>query len=278
MKKVGKILNETRLKKGISIEHLSQELKISREHLFAIENGDSKNTPGHPYTLSFIKSFSNYLNLDTKHIVEIYKNEEPSKNNLKNVKINKFAIIDQKNYISISVTSFLILLFIFIFYKFFVANIYMDNDYAKVPELDPEIAALLEEQNVKKSLEELRIAKKNTEITIVEAVEEDKNIKINPKDAIANISEDLIEQAKKTIVLKIIGDTWMQIKDDKDNVILSKLMKKNESFVIPNSTNHFITTGNAGNIQIIINNKMKGVLGKKGEVLILFELRFENFN
>ena len=41
----------------------------------------------------------------------------------------------------------------------------------------------------------------------------------------------------------------------------------NETFIFEPNINYILTTGNAGNIKILINNKEIGKLGKKGEVL-----------
>ena len=53
-----------------------------------------------------------------------------------------------------------------------------------------------------------------------------------------------------SIILRFKSDTWIQIRDNEQNIIISKLMKKKEEFILTGGTKYFITTGNAGNIEI----------------------------
>ena len=133
--------------------------------------------------------------------------------------------------------------------------------------------ALVEEEDLKKSLRELKAFKIKEQERKTLLIDETIKIKNNnglPKNsAIANIPSEMNE---KIIVLKFLGDTWVQIKDSKDKLIINKLMKTNDEFILNSSPYYFLTTGNAGNIQVMKNNKIIDKLGKKGEVLNAFQL------
>ena len=75
MENLGKILKKARESRNLKLETLSKRLNISLDYLESIENGNSKKLPGEPYNWGFIKSYSNYLNLDTAYLYNIYKNE-----------------------------------------------------------------------------------------------------------------------------------------------------------------------------------------------------------
>ncbi len=278
MNVLGKILKEARDKKGISIEQLSQNLKISIYHLEAIEGGNFDKTPGDPYTLSFIKTYGKYFDLDLDLITTVYRDETNIVPN-SNYNLPKIATYTNINYIKYSSASLLIILFAFGFYSFFLSKTYINDDYALVSEPDDNILALIEEDQLKKDLKILK--EENKKITLV-TNEKNKIVNDNtskeqltnssdPRQVVASInSKDL--KKNDNIILNMLGDTWIQIKNRDNQIILSKLMKENEKYFLNNKEAYFITTGNAGNIQLSIGEKSYGKLGKKGEILNSYEL------
>ncbi|NIM03731.1 DUF4115 domain-containing protein [bacterium] len=72
---IGKILQEARRCKEISLQQVSQETKISREYLEALEKEEYDVFPAKVYVVSFIRSYARYLGLDAEAIVHAYKKE-----------------------------------------------------------------------------------------------------------------------------------------------------------------------------------------------------------
>lgn len=72
---VGADLRAARLRLGEDISSVSEDLRIRREHLEAIENGNYAALPGKTYAIGFIRSYSEYLGLDTEEYVKRYKLE-----------------------------------------------------------------------------------------------------------------------------------------------------------------------------------------------------------
>ena len=266
MKILGNILKEAREKNNLEINEISKKLNISTILLQAIESGDRDKFPGEPYTFGFVKSYAQSLNLDIDFISKLYKEEFLSPQ-----KINFFALpLNRKNdkfiFIKFSITALILLSFLFIFYKFFLSQTYFNSDYALTPELDEDILALVEEEELKNDIEEIK--KYDQKVSLIQKdtnnIEDiDKTIR-KKSSAVASMNDKIIEN---NIILKFTGDTWIQIKDTNDKIILGKLMKNNETFIFEPNINYILTTGNAGNIKILINNKEIGKLGKKGEVL-----------
>ena len=81
-----------------------------------------------------------------------------------------------------------------------------------------------------------------------------------------------------TITLRLLNPTWLQIRDNSNNIILSKLMDKGEEFNYNMSLQYNITVGNAGNILLIINQDVVGKIGKFGEVIdsLIIDNSFKN--
>ncbi len=70
---VGELLRNTRLKKGKTLGDVSKDLCIRKVYLEAIENLDTKNLPQMPYGLGFVRSYSEYLGLNSARIVQAYR-------------------------------------------------------------------------------------------------------------------------------------------------------------------------------------------------------------
>ena len=68
------------------------------------------------------------------------------------------------------------------------------------------------------------------------------------------------------ITLSFLKSTWIQIRDNEDKIIFSKLMNPSEEYSYSVNDNYYITTGNAGNIIVSIDGKVRGKIGKFGEV------------
>ena len=59
----------------------------------------------------------------------------------------------------------------------------------------------------------------------------------------------------------------MQLRDENDEIIFSQLMNKNDEYSYDLDTNYSITSGNAGHIMVLINQSVRGKIGKKGQVV-----------
>ena len=70
---IGQVLRDTRLSQSKNIQEVSQTLKIRQIYLDAIENNDFAQLPGKIYIIGFIKTYAEYLQLDSEEIIRAYK-------------------------------------------------------------------------------------------------------------------------------------------------------------------------------------------------------------
>lgn len=76
MARIGSIIQETRLKKGINLDRVADETNISVRFLKKIEADDFTGFPGEPYVVGFIRNYAEYLGLDPEMIVTRYRADE----------------------------------------------------------------------------------------------------------------------------------------------------------------------------------------------------------
>ena len=72
---VGAELRAARLRRGEEIRSISHILHIRRDYLEALEESRYEGLPGKAYALGFVRSYAEYLGLDSQHVVERYKAE-----------------------------------------------------------------------------------------------------------------------------------------------------------------------------------------------------------
>lgn len=120
--KLGKSLSKARNKLGISIKEASEATRIRAEFLESLENGNYENLPAEVYTRGFIKNYSQFLKLNPKVTLALYRRETPKAvvvDNLKpdptNKKIENRFRITQEKLLLFSIVLFISVFGIYIF-------------------------------------------------------------------------------------------------------------------------------------------------------------------
>ena len=256
METVGQILSSERNCKNLSINDIAAELKISKNIIIDLENDNIKNNPDIIFNIGHLRSYSNFLELDTDTIIKKFKNDLSF--NINKEKKNITPIIEN-NFFKIE-RFFAASLILIVFSSFYFLFIYEYNnqiDYALVPDIPESLEPIIEKANTFDN----DLSQEN-----------DSNISdlINNSSAIASMEID--ENISTVATLKILNPTWLQLRDENNNIVLSKLMDKDEEFSYEINLNYNITAGNAGNILVLIDGNVRGKIGKYGDILDSFIL------
>ena len=255
MKTVGEILSIGRNSKNLSINDIAVELKISKNIIIDLENNNIKNDTDIIFNIGHLRSYSNFLELDTETIIKKFKDEvsfnimEEKKNITPIIENNFFKI---EKYFAASI----ILVIFTSFYFLFIDQDDNEINFALVPDIPESLEPIVEKANTLNNLSQ------NSDIK--------KRNSINNSSAIASIE---IEEGLTTVAtLKMLNPTWLQLRDESNNIILSKLMDKDEEFTYELNLNYNITAGNAGNILVLIDGEVRGKIGEFGDILDSFIL------
>src|SRR5918912_90680 len=73
MADIGATLREARQRQRIDISEIESETKIRAKYLRALENEEWDQLPGPTYVKSFLRTYGDYLGLDSRMLVEEYK-------------------------------------------------------------------------------------------------------------------------------------------------------------------------------------------------------------
>ena len=255
MKTVGQILSIGRSSKNLSISDIANELKISKSIIIDLENDNIKNNPDIIFNIGHLRSYSNFLGLDSDIIIKKFKDQvsyninEEKKNITPIVESNFFKI---EKFFAASI----IMIVFTSFYFLFVDQNDNEINFALIPDIPESLEPIVEKANTFDNLSQ------NSDIK--------KSHLINNSSAIASIEFD--ENLTTVATLKILNPTWLQLRDEENNIVLSKLMDKDEEFSYELKLNYNITAGNAGNILVLIDDEVRGKIGKYGDILDSFVL------
>ena len=72
---VGEILRDSRSTQGWDLAYISDQLRIRRVFIEAIEESRLNDLPGLPYAIGFVRAYSEHLGMDAGKIVEKFKQE-----------------------------------------------------------------------------------------------------------------------------------------------------------------------------------------------------------
>ncbi len=255
MKTVGQILSIERNSKNISISDVSIELKISKSIIINLENDNIKNNSDIIFNIGHLRSYSNFLELDADTIIKKFKdqvsfNSKEEKKNITPIVENNFFKVEKFFAASIIMVVFTS------FYFLFVDQNDNEINFALIPDIPESLEPIVE--------------KANTFDNLFQSSNINKSDLINNSSAIASIELD--ENVTTVATLKMLNPTWLQLRDEENNIVLSKLMDKDEEFSYELKLNYNITAGNAGNILVLIDDEVRGKIGKYGDILDSFVL------
>jgi cytoskeletal protein RodZ len=269
MELVGDILKKTREGKKISLSNVSKELKISEESLSNLENNYLQKDIDRVFIIGHLRSYCSLLDLNHNEIIELYKLQHfPLVK--KNIEIEKpkfeYKFLYSNKLISLS----LMLLIFGSFYFLFIEVEKPSREYAIIPDLPENYIAIVEEANLNDLVNNI-----DTSLSPEKNFAEIESSS-NSSSAIASISDNEF-QKPSIVTLKFLDDTWVQLRDKNDEIILSQLMNEGDEYSYNIFNNYSITSGNAGHILVMINQKVKGKIGKKGQVVDSLVIN-KNFN
>ena len=282
--KVGTMLRDVRTKNKISIEQVANDLRIKSTYLVAIENSDYDNIPAHPYGLGFVRSYANYLGLNSTRIAQIFK-EETEKTSVPTVKYNVYTSeettetnIQNRKYIIISFAMLLVGYILWISFSNSEEQIASNEPtITSVEETTSEYPLQVEDfTNENEAQEEPQPQEEQITTTEEEFSEttEKENIPTTPTNPTNNntkeiqstkIEEPQISSKKSSrVVLKIKKETWIEVKDShQEKLWISKVLNAGDEYIVPdNGKQKIVSFGNTDGVDVIIDGKIVTIVSK----------------
>jgi len=247
----------SRESKNITIEQASKILHININILKNLESGEFNKLQNDVFIEGHIRTYLKWLGINPSLIIDNNKNIENNKLKVQKPKIAVSYKLKLSKF-SISLISLILFIVIILIYK----------NINKVDSLKH-----VNTNKIQDSLNEDKIVnlklKKTPEATNMP--EEYLDEEINNIGIPENTAEE-----NNYIYIKAIEDTWIEIQRNNLEVLVTKIIKKNEELKILHEKNLILLTSNAGSIIIHINGKTINNIGMPGEVKRNISLNYDD--
>jgi len=271
LNEIGRKLREAREARGESVDEPARLLKLSKGNLQALESGNWDMLPDEVYALGFLRQYSQHLQIDISHEMELLKNDQYKLT--KPLTFPDPPVAPSRRWAWISGGAFILLFILF--------NILnrdsSDVEFAENLSSSSYETVQDEQKPAEKSPVEMQV-KKPTEITVkqndtaainteVPAVAE----KIAPPAPVVTAKVKPQPAATKTHLYRfeaVTGDVWLQVYgpdesgNNKGKLLREALLKQGyHANVKSRSESLWITCGNALALRIKVDGKLAAETG-----------------
>lgn len=263
---VGQLLKATRLARGLTLEAVAKSLCLSKRQLSHLEE-DEKSLVCDVYTLGFLRLYAQYLELDKEEITKKFKDQashpKPSPLTfpapLPGRGIPSFHILG----LSLIVLLMIIGGWQWVGHERTEASLEEGIVLAhEGPEMKEESEPLLPTNHAASLPIQQTPFPNSLFVEVNEPIEDEDQPQVQ-KDSSISVEKSALSGA---VVLNITEDSWIEVKDDMGNIILSRLFQSGDSYTFNNPQKLILKAGNIRGIRLKVGEKVRAFSGDPGEV------------
>ena len=273
--KVGAMLKEMRLQKGLKVVDISKKLCIRKCYLEAIEESDYKEIPAFPYGVGFIRSYAKFLGLNSENIVELYKEEVcgTSNKDIHVVEHQPEASMPSLQYLLISLFSIVV---IYVGWTFFNQSIGTEQTV-----LAEEVSEnIVDDDNSVIIVEEFNMNNNGQTPSINDKASTTVDVTANAEQIVVSedvyVEEKAIEETKtentnilqtstevnvpdQGVFIEVTKETWIEVKDE-NKLYISKVLQIGDTYKVPEGKGKILTVGKHDGVNVYINGILTDVV------------------
>ncbi|MBR1649147.1 MAG: DUF4115 domain-containing protein [Alphaproteobacteria bacterium] len=269
--KVGAILYNERLKKGLNLADISQVLCIRRAYLDAIEKGNYAELPPMPYSAGFVNSYAKYLGLNHTRITQLFREEINVKphnaSSFVNEDIPTEVSLPNKIYVLASIAA-----------AFLIVCLWGMLSSSNNNELEPSFDESAEQSELKVEEEQYFVKEEDDDVPAVIEVkpltEENTQVVISEESYVENKKE---KTAPKIEIKITKEDTWLEVRDAK-KVYISKILRVGESYVLPDVEGLKLSSGKYKGVEVYVDGKLTPLITANKKMKIDIDGALKNTN
>ncbi|WP_003541287.1 helix-turn-helix domain-containing protein [Desulfotomaculum nigrificans] len=234
---IGETLRKARTEKGYSLEFLEESTKIRAKYLEALENEKFDVLPGQVYAKAFLRTYAKYLNLDVDEIMAEFNQRQ---NKEEPVEVSAPEPEPQINGSSKKwryLVAGLAIVSLFAFKSYYGAGGHPEGNKPTLPK------------------------------TTQQQTAENKTNQTNPSQAVKPETQGQQSVQGVRVVLKVTDNqSWMRVVAD-GNTVFTGMVNPGEMKDFQAQEKILLHVGNAGAVEVNVNGKDLGRLGKNGQVV-----------
>ena len=284
---VGKLCLDARLNKGLTQEQAGALLKVRVKIVKDFEDGENIDLPGLAYKVGFVRSYARLLDLDGDLLVQGFK-EGLELNSFKEEYKFLTPELNKSNFLPIgAVISVFVAILSYTGWYYsdrsnkieHVAVQKIENISEKTAEIDNNSYVIIEED----FSNNLPSSKINNDVNTVQEVNLKTNLNEDKVETMISKNTELSATANERdpsteLVLKATGNSWVEIEDMEGNILMTRLMRPGETYVVPDINGLTFNTGNAGALSLSQGDVMVSKLGEVGEIITAQPLNIKTFS
>ena len=296
---VGAVLRAARLERGADTATVAAALKMRRDQLEALETDNIAKLPGRTYAVGFVRAYAKYLRLDDEAIVQRFKDEQASQEAAQPVEL-VFPEAQEERRLPNGSIVILALLIAMAIYGISYLTIPNRGTTATAKAEEPPVVVVEQPKVVAPKPAPAPAPAKA--VTAAPAEPQAENIafvaganplreQAPPADAAPQVPSFTIAQvgpvadtaapqpaqpqnataanSAARITLKALEATYVKVRDPAKakGALIARVLEAGESYQGPDQAGLVLQTGNAGGLQVAVDGRVLGVLGKRGEVI-----------
>ena len=284
---VGKLCLDARLNKGLTQEQAGALLKVRVKIIKDFEDGENIDLPGLAYKVGFVRSYARLLDLDGDLLVQEFK-EGLELNSFKEEYNFLTPELNKNNFLPIgAVVSVLIAILSYTGWYYsdrsnkieHVAVQKIEEISKNTAEIDNNSFVIIEED----FSNNLPSSNTNNDVNQVHEVNPKINLNEEKVESMISKNTELSATANERdpsteLVLKAIGNSWVEIEDMEGNILMTRLMRPGETYVVPDINGLTFNTGNAGALSLSQGDVIVSKLGEVGEIITAQPLDIKTFS
>ena len=262
---IGETLANERKQQKISIADVSQKLRITQEYLTNIEDGNLEKLPSITYVTGFIRAYARFLKLDHHKICAQFKNNLAEQDTKPKFNFPKTQINNKNNAGILALSAAIAAIVIYGgWYSFSIistpSTLQNNSNFANAgaqQETNIEQETLIQQLNT----QNIATPSESSENPNLTNENLDPETKVTDAYAINRTPED-------EFLIEAIAHAWIEVSRADGTTLTSRLLQKGDTYLIPSDQDLYLTTGNAGGLNIRIGQQKPVTLGNRGQTLL----------
>jgi len=263
---VGQELRSGRQHRGEDLATVSKALKIRKDHLEGLEEDRIEALPGRTYAVGFVRTYADYLGLDTPRVLERYKAQIAGRTPDPNPTI---TIIDDDDQRRLPQGWKIIVGVVFLLLAYGAYHLIAP---AADRMLAPPVAPVPAQLTGKAAAPHKAPAVNKPQPTATAAVPTSQpQAAQNGQVPAAVLPQGVVygkQHVDARVILRMKASTHIEVKGPTGTMYLNRILNPGDSYMVPNTPGVTLSTENAGAVEIDLDGSAMGTAGQSGQPVL----------
>jgi cytoskeleton protein RodZ len=258
---IGSLLQQTRIKAGLSQADMAEKIKLSTRQIDALEQGHYEALPGHVFIRGFVRSYARVLGMDIAPLLAKLDEVAPDTRSyprlpdLHEEKITIHGGYHRKRRMQRLLLTVVILLILIIIGGMGMRYLIRDNIKADSAEIELSSAPLTSNEAISANASLVAQSSSDTTASTSSQASESTSIQTGPGVVVAPLDAS-VTPAANTLQIRAAQDTWVQVVDGNNDTLFYGIVKADTIQNLGGQVPYRVHVGNAHYTTLIYDGKV----------------------